>query len=48
VSTARPIRARETARLLYVLARSTGARSIVEFGMSFGPLRCTMRPSSTR
>jgi predicted O-methyltransferase YrrM len=27
---------RETARLLYVLARSTGARSAVEFGTSFG------------
>lgn len=27
---------RETGRLLYVLARSTGARSIVEFGTSFG------------
>ena len=27
---------RETGRLLYMLARSSGARSIVEFGMSFG------------
>jgi predicted O-methyltransferase YrrM len=27
---------RETAKLLYMLARSSGARSIVEFGMSFG------------
>jgi predicted O-methyltransferase YrrM len=27
---------RETGRLLYMLARSTGARSIVEFGTSFG------------
>ncbi len=27
---------RETARLLYMLARSTGARSAVEFGTSFG------------
>jgi predicted O-methyltransferase YrrM len=27
---------RETASLLYMLARSTGARSIVEFGTSFG------------
>jgi predicted O-methyltransferase YrrM len=27
---------RETAALLYMLARSTGARSIVEFGTSFG------------
>ena len=27
---------RETARLLYMLVRSTGARSIVEFGTSFG------------
>ena len=27
---------RETGRLLYMLARSCGARSIVEFGMSFG------------
>lgn len=27
---------RETATLLYMLARSTGARSIVEFGTSFG------------
>jgi predicted O-methyltransferase YrrM len=26
----------ETARLLYMLARSTGARSVVEFGTSFG------------
>src|SRR5262245_18856242 len=26
----------ETARLLYMLARTTGARSIVEFGTSFG------------
>ena len=27
---------RETATLLYMLARSTGAKSIVEFGTSFG------------
>jgi predicted O-methyltransferase YrrM len=27
---------RDTARLLYLLARSTGARAIVEFGTSFG------------
>jgi predicted O-methyltransferase YrrM len=27
---------RETARLLYMLVRSTGARSVVEFGTSFG------------
>ena len=27
---------RDTGRLLYMLARSTGARNIVEFGMSFG------------
>lgn len=27
---------RDTGRLLYVLARATGARSIVEFGLSFG------------
>ncbi|MFX9969622.1 hypothetical protein ABTP69_19380, partial [Acinetobacter baumannii] len=27
---------RETATLLYMLARSTNARSIVEFGTSFG------------
>lgn len=27
---------RETARLLYMLARSTGAREVVEFGTSFG------------
>jgi predicted O-methyltransferase YrrM len=27
---------RETARLIYMLARSTGARSVVEFGTSFG------------
>jgi predicted O-methyltransferase YrrM len=27
---------RETARLLYMLARSAGARSVVEFGTSFG------------
>jgi predicted O-methyltransferase YrrM len=27
---------RDTARLLYLLARSTGARSIVEYGTSFG------------
>jgi predicted O-methyltransferase YrrM len=28
---------RDTGRLLYVPARSTGARSIVEFGTSLGP-----------
>src|SRR5205809_3397582 len=27
---------RDTGKLLYLLARATGARAIVEFGMSFG------------
>ena len=39
---------RETGALLYMLARSTRARTIVEFGTSFGSRPCTLpRPCGT-
>ena len=36
---------RETGRLLYMLARATNARAMIEFGTSFGiaPCRCAPR-----
>ena len=39
---------RETGLLLYMLARSSGARTIVEFGTSFGISTRSIRPPAVR